>query len=343
MDIGTFTFADVVPDPVTGRTISPAERVRDVVELAVVAEQAGLSVFGVGEHHRPEFAVASPAVVLGAIAARTRTLRLTSAVTVLSSADPVAVFEDFTALDLVSDGRAEIMAGRGAFTESFPLYGADPADYEALFEEKIGLLLQLTREETVTWAGRFRPALRDQPVHPRPVQDPLPVWIGVGGSPASFARAGRLGAPLALGIVGGDPASFTTSVERYQREASHAGHDAAALPVAITSHAFVAPRSQDAADTYYPYYAALLAHAGRAITRSQFDRARGLDGHLFVGSPAQVTEKILHQYELFGHRRFLAQIPHGALPHGLSVRAVELLGTEVLPAVAELGARGVAA
>ncbi|MDL5155627.1 LLM class flavin-dependent oxidoreductase [Actinomycetospora termitidis] len=334
MELGIFTFADVVADPVTGDAPTPARRLRDVVDLAVLADDGGLEVFGVGEHHRRDFAVTSPAVVLGAVATRTRRLRLTSAVTVLSSADPVRVFEDFTTVDLLSDGRAEILAGRGAFIESFPLYGADPADYEALFDEKIDLLLRLTRDETVTWSGRFRPALDHQPVFPRPVQPRLPVGVGVGGSPASFLRAGRLGLPITIGIVGGRPEALAPHVVDYRAAAERAGHDAAALPVALTAHAFVARTSQEAGDVFYPRYAAMAELAGRSLSREQFDRARGLDGHLVVGSPAEVTEKLLHQQEIFGHQRFLAQIPHGPLPHKDAMRAVELLGADVAPHLA---------
>jgi alkanesulfonate monooxygenase SsuD/methylene tetrahydromethanopterin reductase-like flavin-dependent oxidoreductase (luciferase family) len=288
VEIGTFTFAEVQPDPHTKETISPAQRLRDVVELAVLADQAGLSVFGVGEHHRSDFAAASPAVVLGGIAARTTSIRLTSSVTVLSSADPVSVFEDFTAVDLLSGGRAEIMAGRGAFVESFPLYGYDVDDYDALFAEKIDLLLRLRDNETLTWRGRFRPPLNRQGVYPRPVRERLPVWIGVGGTPTSVLRAARLGVPMAIGIIGGNPAAFAPLADLYREQATVSGFDLATLPLAITSHAFVAPTSQEAADAFFPHYASYLGRLSRgaSMPRSTFERARELDGHLLVGSPA---------------------------------------------------------
>jgi probable LLM family oxidoreductase len=306
--------------------------VRDVIEQGELADQVGLSVFGIGEHHRVDFAATSPAVLLSAIAARTRQIRLTSAVTVLSSADPVNVFEDFTALDLVSGGRAEVMAGRGAFTESFPLFGQRLEDYDALFEEKIDLLLRLRDQEKVTWSGRFRPALREQEVYPRPVQERLPVWIGVGGTVQSVVRAGRLGTPMALAIIGGQPRQFAPLAQLYRSTAAEAGHPAA--PIAITSHTFIGDTSQGAADTFYDHYAAYLHNVSRGrfrIDRPGFEAGRGLEGALFVGSPAQIVEKIQFQRELFGHQRFLAQISLGSVPHADAMRAIELLGTKVLP------------
>ena len=336
MDIGVFTFAELHRDPRTGRTATPQQRIRDVLEQAELADQVGLSVFGVGEHHRADFAAASPAVVLGAAAARTREIRLTSAVTVLSSADPVTVFEDFSTLDLVSGGRAEILAGRGAFIESFPLFGFALEDYDALFEEKLGLLLALRDNERVTWSGRFRPALQDQGVYPRPVQDPLPVWVGVGGTPESVVRAGRLGLPMALAIIGGQPRRFAPLVDLHRRAADQAGHDASQLPVAITSHTFVAETSQGAADTFFDYYAGYMNDVSKGrfhVDRAGFDAGRSLEGALFVGSPQQVVEKVLFHHELFGHQRFMAQISLGSVPHPEAMRAIELLGTEVLPAV----------
>jgi alkanesulfonate monooxygenase SsuD/methylene tetrahydromethanopterin reductase-like flavin-dependent oxidoreductase (luciferase family) len=256
---------------------------------------------------------------------------------VLSSADPVSVFEDFTLVDLLSGGRAEIMAGRGAFTESFPLYGFRLEDYESLFEEKIQLLLQLRDQQTVTWRGRFRPPLHEQGVYPRPVQPRLPVWIGVGGTPASAVRAATLGLPMAIGMIGGTPRQFAPLAEIYREQARASGNDVSKLPLAITTHAFVARTSQEAAETFYPYYASYMScvlRSNRVLGRAAFEQARELDGHLLVGSPAQVAEKILHLREMFGNQRLLAQISLGALPQGAAMEAIRLLGEEVMPTVA---------
>ncbi|MFD9735618.1 LLM class flavin-dependent oxidoreductase [Umezawaea sp. NPDC059074] len=334
MEIGVFTFVELTEDPHTGQVVSARQRVRDVIELGELADQAGLSVFGIGEHHRSDFAANSPAVLLSAIAARTEDIRLTSAVTVLSSADPVSVFEDFTALDLVSGGRAEVMAGRGAFTESFPLFGYRLEDYDALFEEKVDLLLRLRDNAEVTWSGRFRPPLHAQEVYPRPVQDRLPVWIGVGGTVQSVVRAGRLGTPMALAIIGGRPRQFVPLAQLYRTTAAEAGH--AEAPIAITSHTFVGDTSQAAADTFFDHYRTYLHTVSRGrfrIDRAGYEAGRGLEGALFVGSPEQIVEKILHQHELFGHQRFLAQISLGSVPHADAMRGIELLGSKVLPAV----------
>jgi probable LLM family oxidoreductase len=336
MELGLYTFAELIADPITGEKVSARQRLRDTVEQAELAEQAGLSVFGVGEHHRSDFAATSPAVILSAIAARTNSIRLTSAVTILSSADPVTVFEDFTTLDLISDGRAEIMAGRGAFTESFPLFGYRLDDYDALFTEKIDLLLRLRDQEKVTWSGQFRPALREQEVYPRPAQERLPVWIAVGGTTSSVVRAGKLGTPMALAIIGGQPKQFAPLAELYRATASAAGHDATRLPISVNSHSHIADTSQSAADGFYPRYAAYMHDVSRGrfrMDRATYDAGLGLEGALFVGSPAQITEKILYQHELFGHQRFLAQISLGSVPHAEAMHAIELLGSEVLPAV----------
>jgi probable LLM family oxidoreductase len=343
MEIGLYTFAELSPDPQTGRVISPEQRVRDLVEEIELAEQVGLDVFGVGEHHRPDFVVSSPAVILGAAAVRTERIRLSSAVTVLSSDDPVRVFQDFATVDLLSGGRAEIMAGRGSFIESFPLFGYDLDDYDELFAEKLELLLKLRESELVTWSGQHRPALEAAGVYPRPVQDPLPVWLAVGGTPPSVLRAGRLGLPLALAIIGGAPERFVPLVDLYRRAAGEAGHPG--LPVGINSHTYVADTSQQAADDFFPAYAGMMNRIGRErgwspMTRAQFDQLRSLRGALVVGSPQEVVEKILFQHELFDHQRFLAQISVGHLPHSKAMRAIELLGTQVLPAVrAELERR----
>jgi len=338
MELGVYTFADVMPDPRTGRVSGPAQRLRDLMEEIELADQAGLDVFGVGEHHRADFAVSAPAIVLAAAAMRTTNIRLTSAVTVLSSDDPVRVFQDFATLDLLSGGRAEIMAGRGSFIESFPLFGYDLADYDELFTEKLSLLLRLRDNERVTWSGRSRPALDGLGVYPRPLQDPLPVWVAVGGNPPSAVRAGTLGLPMALAIIGGEPARFAPFVEIYREAARRAGHDAARLPVSINSIGYVADTSQRAADEFFPSYAAMMNRLGRergwsGISRRDFDALRSPQGALVVGSPQEVSEKILAQHEIFGHQRFLIQMSVGAMPHRDILHAIELLGAQVAPVV----------
>jgi probable LLM family oxidoreductase len=343
MEIGVYTFAELHPG------ITPERRMKDLLEEVELADQVGLDVFGIGEHHRRDFVVSSPAVVLGAAAARTKDIRLSSAVTVLSSDDPVRVFQDFATVDLLSGGRAEIMAGRGSFIESFPLFGYDLDDYDELFAEHLELLLAIREQERVTWSGRHRPALQDAGVWPRPVQEPLPVWIAVGGTPQSVARAGLLGLPLAVAIIGGQPERFRPLIDLYRQAAMQGGHDPAALPVGINSHAYVADTSERAAHEFFPSYAAMMNRIGRErgwppLTREQFDAGRDLRGHLLVGSPEEVAEKILFQHELFGHQRFLAQMSVGNLGHAQVMRAIELLGTEVAPVVRrELAARGAAA
>jgi probable LLM family oxidoreductase len=336
MELGLYTFAELTPDPVTGRTISPRQRLRDLIEEIELADQVGLDVFGVGEHHRPDFAVSAPGVVLAAAAERTRTIRLTSAVSVLSSDDPVRVFQDFATLDLMSGGRAEIMAGRGSFIESFPLFGYDLDDYDELFEEKLELLIALRDNERVTWAGRHRAPLDDLAVHPRPLQERLPIWVAVGGTPQSVVRAGTLGLPMALAIIGGRPERFAPLAELHRRAAAQAGHGPLAL--SINSHGFVAETSRAAADIAFPPLKTMMDRIGRErgwppITRAQFEASRELHGANYVGSPQEVTEKILFQHEIFGHDRFLVQFSVGTLPHDKLMRSIELFGTEVAPAV----------
>lgn len=338
MELGLCSFVENTPDPLTGAQVSGSERMRDLLEEAELADQLGLDVFAIGEHHRPDFLASAPAVVLAAIASRTRRLRLSSAVTVLSSDDPVRVFEEFATVDLISGGRAEIMAGRGSFTESFPLFGYSLDDYDDLFAEKLKLLLQIREEAQVTWKGRFRPALDAAGVYPRPVQQPLPVWIGVGGNPPSVVRAATLGLPMALAIIGGAPERFVPLVQLYRDSARRAGRDPATLPLSINTHAYVAPTSQAAADEYYPPYAYLMSKIGRErgwppMNRDQYDMLRSPRGALAVGSPQEVIEKILFEHELFGHTRYLAQMGVGTLPHRLMMRSIELFGTIVAPAV----------
>jgi probable LLM family oxidoreductase len=346
MELGIYTFAEVTPDPRTGRAVSPAQRLRDLIEEVELADQVGLDVFGVGEHHRPEFAVSAPAVVLAAAAERTSRIRLTSAVTVLSSDDPVRVFQDFATLDLLSGGRAEIMAGRGSFIESFPLFGFSLDDYDELFAENLELLLALRDNEQVTWSGKHRPPLTGQGVYPRPLQDPLPIWVAVGGTPESAVRAGSLGLPMALAIIGGLPERFAPFAELHRRAAAEAGHER--LQLSINSHGFIADDARVAADTYFPPLKSMMDKIGRErgwspLARADYDAMLGVRGALVVGAPEQVAEKILFQHEIFEHDRFLLQFTVGAMPHDQIMRAIELFGTEVAPLVqTELARRAVA-
>jgi probable LLM family oxidoreductase len=337
-ELGLYSFVELTPDPGTGERISPAQRLYNLIESIELADQVGLDVFGIGEHHRPDFVASSPATILAAAAARTTTLRLTSAVTVLSSTDPVRVFQDFATLDLLSCGRAEIMAGRGSFIESFPLFGYDLKDYNELFSEKLDLLLKLRATERITWSGTHRAALRDQGVYPRPLQEPLPVWIAVGGTPESVVRAGRLGLPMALAIIGGLPERYVPLVELYRDAGRQAGHAPDQLVVSINSHGLLAEDSRQAADDYFPAYATVMNKIGRErgwgpITRQQFEASRTLRGSEFVGTPDELIEKILFQHELFGHQRLLLQLGVGTIAHDKMLRAIELLGTRVAPVV----------
>jgi probable LLM family oxidoreductase len=331
VELGVYTFAEL-----TSGAVSPHERLRNLLEEIELADQVGLDVFGVGEHHRPDFAVSAPAVVLAAAAARTRRIRLTSAVSVLSSDDPVRVFQQFATLDLLSGGRAEIMAGRGSFVESFPLFGYELRDYDELFAEKLELLLRLRDAERVSWPGGHRAAIDDRGVYPRPLQERLPIWVAVGGTPESAVRAGTLGLPMALAIIGGLPERFVPFAELHRRAAAEAGHGR--LPLSINSHGFVAETSQEAADVAFPPFAAMMDRIGRErgwqpLRRQDFDASCTLRGANFVGSPQQVVEKILLQHELFAHDRFLVQFSVGSLPHTALLRSIELFGTEVAPAV----------
>lgn len=330
MELGLYTFAEL-PDA----GADPAARLRDLLEEAQLADELGLDVFGVGEHHRPDFAVSAPAVALAAIAERTARIRLTSAVSVLSSDDPVRVFEEFSTLDLLSGGRAEIMAGRGSFIESFPLFGYDLADYDSLFAEKLELLLRLRESERVTWSGSHRAPLDDVGVYPRPGRE-IPVWVAVGGNPDSAVRAGALGLPMALAIIGGLPERFAPFAELHRRAALQARREPPAL--SINSHGYVADTSQRALDESFPAVSAMMNRIGRErgwspMLRQDYDAAATRRGANFVGSPQQVVEKILFQHEIFGHDRFLLQTSVGPLPHAQVLRSIELFGTEVAPAV----------
>jgi len=347
-EIGVFTFAERTVDPATGHLVSPQQRLQDVIETAVLADQVGLDVFGVGEHHRPDFVASAPAVILAAIAARTQRIRLSSAVTVLSSDDPVRVFQDFATLDLISGGRAEIMAGRGSFIESFPLFGYDLQDYEALFAEKLDLLLAVRAGEKVTWSGKHRAAIENLGVYPRPVQEPLPVWLAVGGTQQSVVRAATLGLPLALAIIGGMPERFRPLAQLYRETARKEGRDPATLPLSINSHGLVGDSTRQALDDYYPSATLVMNKIGRErgwppSTRQQMEQNAQLRGADFVGAPGEIIEKILFQHELFGHQRLALQLGIGTIAHSKVMRAVELLGTEVAPVVREEIAKRTAA
>ncbi|MGE5689606.1 MAG: LLM class flavin-dependent oxidoreductase [Pseudomonadota bacterium] len=343
MELGLYTFAERTPDPLTGELVTAEQRLRDLLEEVELAEAVGLDVFGVGEHHRPDFVVSSPAVVLAAAAARTERLRLTSAVNVLSSDDPVRVFQDFATLDLISGGRAEIMVGRGSFIESFPLFGYDLADYDVLFAEKLALLLRIREGERVTWRGGHRPPIDDRGVYPRPVQEPLPVWVAVGGTPESAVRAGTLGLPMALGIIGGLPERFVPFAELHRRAAAEAGHDPPRL--SINSHGYVADTHEAAVEESFPAISAMMNAIGRErgwppLSRTDYEASTTRRGANFVGTPQEVADKILFQRGLFGHDRFLVQFGVGTMPHDRVLRSIELFGTEVAPRVREaLGRR----
>ncbi|WP_379162709.1 LLM class flavin-dependent oxidoreductase [Paenibacillus sp. sgz5001063] len=349
MEIGISTFLETTPDPVTGEVISHAERLREAVEEIVLADQVGLDVYGIGEHHRADYAGSAPAVVLAAAAAMTKKIRLTSAVTVLSSDDPVRVYQAFSTLDGLSNGRAEIMAGRGSFIESFPLFGYSLEDYDELFEEKLELLLKIRASEKVSWPGGHRPAINNLPVYPRAVQDPLPVWIASGGNPESAIRAGMLGLPIAFAIIGGMPERFAPLVQLYKDAAVKAGHNPDKLQIATHSHGFVGETTEQAAALFYPSTQAQMNVIGRergwgqTYNRATYDDARSLRGALYVGDAEYVAEKILLLRKNLGVTRFFLHVNVGTMPHREVLRAIELLGTKVAPIVRQELARGAAA
>jgi probable LLM family oxidoreductase len=342
-EFGVFTFVENMPDPRTGKQTSAEERIRLLLEEAELADQVGIDVFGLGEHHREEYVSSAPEVLLGAIAAHTKKIRLTSAVTVLSSDDPVRVFQRFATLDLISGGRAEIMAGRGSFIESFPLFGYDLNDYDDLFAEKLDLLLKLRESEFITWTGHHRPSIDNRPVYPRPVQNPLPVWIGVGGTPESVVRAGMLGLPMALAIIGGMPERFAPLVNLY-REVFTKYHPNAQPVVSINSHGLIAGSRAEAIEESFPGVQVMMNRIGRErgwppMRREQYEASADLRGSNFLGSPDEIIEKVLFQHGLFRHQRFTIQLSVGATNHDKVMRAIELLGTKIAPAVREEVAR----
>ncbi|WP_102716298.1 LLM class flavin-dependent oxidoreductase [Paenibacillus castaneae] len=338
-EFGLYTLGDLSADPVTGHSITASKRLKEIIAAAKLADEAGLDLFGVGEHHRLDFAVSSPPVVLAAIAGVTKRIRLVSATTVLGTADPVKVFEDFATLDLLSAGRAEIIAGRGAYLESFPLFGYKLEDYKELFYEKINLLLALNQHERITWNGKLRSALSNAEIAPRPEQKQLPIWVGVGGTTASAELAGTLGTGMTLAILGGDPARFKTLVEHYRAAGVEAGYKQEHLKVAITSHGFIGKTAEQARDEFYPYYANYDMQfmggqtRGKLLTRDQFQQLTDPVNALAVGSPEQLIEKILAQHELFGHQRYMLQFDIGGIPFSKIASSIELFATKVAPAV----------
>jgi probable LLM family oxidoreductase len=339
-EIGIYTLGDIGSDPHTGKVIHAQQRLQEIITAAKLADEAGLDVFGVGEHHRLDYAVSATPVVLAAIAQVTKQIKLTSATTVLSTVDPVRLFEDFATLDLLSNGRTEIIAGRGAFLESFPLFGYNLDDYDELFLENIELFQKLNQNDKISWTGHYRPALQNAEIAPRPSQEQLPIWVGVGGTPESAARAGRLGTGMALAILGGNPSRFKPLVDIYRKAGIEAGHSLNELKIAVTGHGYIAKTTQQAKDEFYPYYSnykqyvsSQLGGSTTKMSRADFEGMSSSETALFVGSPQQIIEKILHQYELFGHNRFIAQIDIGAIPFHKVAEGIELLATEIAPVV----------
>lgn len=338
MELGLITFADMDPERSAGKGTSGHQRIQDLLEEIKLADQLGLDVFGVGEHHRPDYAVSAPSVILGAAAAITKNIKLASAVTVLSSDDPVRVFQQFATVDLLSGGRAEIMAGRGSFIESFPLFGYDLRDYDELFNEKLDLLLKLNKSETITWQGKHRPSISNLGVYPRPYRSSIPVWLAAGGTPSSAVRAATLGLPLMLAIIGGMPAHFVSFVNLYKETARKTGKNIGNLQLGINNHVYIGEDAQQAADEFYPYYATMMNRVGRdrgwaPLTRQQYEGLRAPHAALMVGSVQQVIDKILYEHELFGNTRFLAQASVGNVPHKMVMKSIELFGTKVAPEV----------
>lgn len=338
MEIGICTFADVGTHPITNEVINPHKRLLNLIEEIELADQLGLDVFAIGEHHRPDYAVSAPAVVMAAAAVKTKNIKLSSGVTVLSSDDPVRVFQQFATVDLLSNGRAEVMAGRGSFIESYPLFGYKLNDYDGLFSEKLDMLIKLTESEKISWQGKYTQAINNLGVYPRPYQNRLPIWVAVGGTPESVVRAAERGLPMMLAIIGGMPARFAPFTKLYRDVYTKAGHPTGNLQLGINSHTYIAENSQQARDEFYPPYAEVMTRIGKergwsGLTRADFDAGTGPQAHLLVGSPKQVIDKILYEHSLFSHTRFLAQMSIGALPHKQAMKSIELLGNVVAPAV----------
>ena len=338
LEFGLMTFADVAPETVSGKGINAHHRIQDLLEEIKLADQLGIDVFGIGEHHRPDYAVSSPTTVLAAAAAVTQNIKLSSAVTVLSSEDPVRVYQQFATVDAISGGRAEIMAGRGSFIESFPLFGFDLNDYNELFDEKLDLLLKINHSEKVTWRGNLRPPINNLGVYPRALNGEIPVWLAAGGTPASAVRAAKLQLPLMLAIIGGMPRQFTPFINLYKKSWLENGHNAEDLQIGINNHMFIGEDGEKAADDFFPYYAQMMDRVGRSrgwqpMTREQFDFMRSPEGSLMVGSVEQVIEKMIYEYELFGFTRFFAQASLGFVPHEMTIKSIELFAKQVVPEV----------
>lgn len=338
MELGISTFAELTPDPQLGTTLTPQQRMKNLMEEIKLSDQVGLDVYAIGEHHRPDFVVSSPATVLAAAAVVTKQIKLSSAVTVLGSEDPVRVFQQFAHVDLLSEGRAEIMAGRGSFIESFPLFGQELELYDEIFAEKLDLLLQLNRTEKINWRGKYRPAIPNRGVYPRPFQSEIPVWLAVGGTPQSVVRAAEKGMPLALAIIGGNPERFTYFTDLYRKAWVEQGRDLDAIQIAVHSHGFIGENSQQAADDFYGPYAWVMTQLGKErgwppMSKNQYDAMRSPEGSLVLGSPQEVIDKILMQQEMMGLTRYLLHLSVGTMPHDKLMKAIELYGDVVAPAV----------
>ncbi len=339
MEIGIDSFAAATVSKDTGRVNNSSEAITQLLERMEHADKVGLDVFGIGEHHRKEFLDSAPVMILAAAAARTSRIRLTSAVTVLSAADPVRVFQNFATLDLISQGRAEMVVGRGSFIESFPLFGLNLQDYDELFTEKLHLILNIRDNEFVNWSGRFRPALKNQAIYPRPLQEPFPIWIGVGGTPESFIRAGTLGLPLMVAVIGGETHRFRPLVDLYRDAGKRAGHSPEQLKVGLHSLGYVAKTTEEAVNDFYPGYAETFTRIGKErgwppVTRAHFDAQRGPKGALLIGGPEEIAERIVrHSNALGGISRVTFQMDNAALPHSKLLQSIELIGTRVAPLV----------
>lgn len=343
MQVGIDSFAAANLKTSSGNIIHEADAIKQLLDRIAFADECGLDVFGIGEHHRKEFLDSAPTILLAAAAARTKRIRLTSAVTVLSAADPVRVFQNFATLDLVSGGRAEMVVGRGSFTEAFPLFGYNIHDYDELFSEKLDLLLQIRDQETVSWSGKYRAPLHQQAVYPRPLQDPFPVWLGVGGTPESFVRAGTLGMPLMVAVIGGETHRFKPLVDLYREAGARAGHSPKKLQVGLHSLGFIGATTQQATDDFYPGYAETFTRIGKErgwppVTRPHFEKQAGYTGALLVGNPEEVAEKIIrHSKALGGISRVTFQMDSAVLPHEKLMNAIELMGKKLVPLLRELG------
>ncbi len=340
IEFGLYSIGDHIPNPHTGSKISAEQRIRELIEASKLADEAGLDVFAVGESHQTYFTTQAHTVILGAIAQATKNIKIASSATVLSTSDPVRVYEDFATIDLISNGRAEIVAGRGSRIGGYSLLGYDVNNYEELFEEKMELLLKINNEESVTWKGQFRAPLEHATIIPRPKENKIPVWRAVGGPPASAIKAGHAGVPMMLTTLGGPAINFKVSVDAYREAAEQSGFDPATLPIATTSLFYTAENSQDALSEYYPHInAGMLALRGGGYPKQQFTGAIDYRDALMIGSPQQIIEKMLYQYELYGQQRFMAQIDFGGVPFGKIVKNIELIATEIMPAIKKYTAK----